>query len=99
MDDRDEVGEAETSENNKMDHQRITSAECLARVAATFTRRPEGVDPVERLRHYHVQQLALWHAQRALDDFWGSGSSRRTSVLRYIDNRVPFVGGLVAATW
>ena len=46
-------------------------AEQLVRSAAGIGVPPLDDDPVRRLRQWDLQHLLLWHARRALEDFWG----------------------------
>ncbi|MDX1944686.1 MAG: VWA domain-containing protein [Pirellulaceae bacterium] len=46
-------------------------AESLVRAAAAIWFDPPGIDPVQSLREADLQQLLLWQASRALDDFYG----------------------------
>jgi hypothetical protein len=49
----------------------LCQAESLVRTASALWFDPPGVDPVEALRQADLQQLLLWQARRALDDFAG----------------------------
>ncbi len=46
-------------------------AERVLRTAASLGCPAPADDPVTQLRKFDLQQLLVWHAERALDDFWG----------------------------
>lgn len=52
----------------------LSRAERAVREAAAIYFDPHQTAPVlAELRSFDLRQLLLWHAERALDDFWGSG--------------------------
>lgn len=50
-------------------------AESLLRSAAALAFDPPVDDPIRTLRRFDLQQLLIWQAYRALEDFTGSGGS------------------------
>ncbi|HKD37809.1 MAG TPA: vWA domain-containing protein [Pirellulales bacterium] len=54
----------------------IAQAEQVARAAASFNTPALDYDPIRRARQWDLQQMLLWHASRALDDFWGSADNQ-----------------------
>ena len=52
-------------------HEAVAEAAQLTRAAASLSFPTLDYDPIRRARHWDLQQLLLWHARRALDDFWG----------------------------
>ena len=48
----------------------LSRSERDMRVAAALCSEFPEHDPIARLRTYDLQQLLLWHARRALNDFW-----------------------------
>jgi len=49
----------------------MAETERAVRRLASFWFPEPAEDPVHRLRRLRLQELLLWHARRALDDFWG----------------------------
>jgi hypothetical protein len=48
----------------------LSGAERRERAAASLWFEPPALSPVTRLRRFDLQQLFVWQAERALDDFW-----------------------------
>ncbi|HEY2146638.1 MAG TPA: vWA domain-containing protein, partial [Pirellulales bacterium] len=76
---RDEA--SQTGEERKADavvhaQSSISQAEQVARAAAAFNMPPLDYDPIRRARQWDLQQLLLWQAGRALDDFWGAADNQ-----------------------
>jgi len=52
----------------------LSQAECVIRGAAAIYFDSRLTAPIlAELRAFDLRQLLIWHAERALDDFWGSG--------------------------
>ncbi|MCU0978429.1 MAG: hypothetical protein MUF25_04600, partial [Pirellulaceae bacterium] len=49
----------------------LSQAACLVRAAAPIGLPLLDPDPVAVLADFDLQQLLIWHARRAVDDFWG----------------------------
>lgn len=71
-------GAADSAEPNKDadPHASVVEAAQLARAAASLWSPPLEYDPIRRARQWDLQHLLLWHASRALDDFWGPADAQ-----------------------
>ncbi|MGH7200297.1 MAG: hypothetical protein ACREJB_06805, partial [Planctomycetaceae bacterium] len=58
---------------------RWTRGERLLRAAAPLWSRELEVDPIIELRRLDVQQLLVWQARRAIDDYWGPVTAEERS--------------------
>lgn len=70
------------------DRAALAQAERRARMAAPFLAESPKDDPIAELRRFDLQQLMLWHSERALDDFWHRVT--RNNPKSIDDLRVPY---------
>jgi hypothetical protein len=64
------VGVASDNEAYLNDRLALSDAERRVRTAASLWFQPPATSPITRLRRFDLQQLLIWHAERALNDFW-----------------------------
>jgi len=63
-----------SNEDRSADSSSLSQAEHMLRAAAPFWFEPPDFDPVVALRRHDVQNLLVWHADRALDEMWGAAA-------------------------
>eukprot|EP00913_Durusdinium_trenchii_P028470 g26698.t1 len=73
----------------------LLNAEEAIRVVAAFPLPMLDVDPNARRRRFDLQQLLVWHATRAVEDFWGAAGNEelpffQRSALGYWETAVDF---------